>query len=120
MYRNDVIAYVSCEYDISPDYPWVKTPNYAVFRHPHNRKWFGVIVSVTKNKLGLKGREPVDALLLKCDPLLIGSLLNNPGILPGYHMNKEHWIIIVLDDTVPQDDVCNLINLSYQITISGK
>ena len=120
MLRNDVFAYIQEEYDIVPDYPWIKTPNYAVFRHPRNRKWFGAVVDVTEDKLGLRGSKRVDALLLKCDPLMIGSLLNGANILPGYHMNKEHWITILLDGTVPASQTRSLIDLSYQITRTGK
>lgn len=84
MLRADVFKYSKEEYAMVPDYPWARTPNYAVFRHPHNRKWFGAIVDVTEDKLGLHGNRLVDAILLKCDPLLIGLMLKEPGILPGY------------------------------------
>ena len=38
------------------------------------------------------------------------------GILPAYHMNKEHWITIVLDSPFPEEEIYNLINLSYDLT----
>ena len=117
MLRNDVCTYIKEEYDIDPDYPWIRTPNYAVFRHSNNKKWFGAIVDVTEDKLGLSGNRIVNLLLLKCEPIMIGSLLNEPGILPGYHMNKDHWISVLLDGSVSKKQTCDLIDLSYQITL---
>lgn len=114
--RNEILLYVKEKYHIAPDYPWARTPNYAILRHEHNRKWFGAIVDVTEDKLGLSGNKLVDALLLKCDPLLIGSLRNERGFLPAYHMNKEHWITVLLDDSVQKERIYELIDLSYTLT----
>lgn len=116
MNRDGVIAYIMENYSAEPEYPWIRTPRYAVFRHKPGRKWFAVMVDVSKDKLGLDGNEVVDALLLKCDPLMIGSLLDGRDILPGYHMNKEHWITIVLGGAVPAEQVHSLIELSYFLT----
>lgn len=39
-----------------------------------NRKWFALVTTVPRSKLGLPGQQPVDIVNLKCDPILIGSL----------------------------------------------
>ena len=114
--REEVFAYVKETYDIIPDYPWRRTPNYAILRHKHNRKWFLAVVDITEDKLGLKGKKLIDALNVKCDPLLIGSLINEPGIFPAYHMNKEHWLTILLNGPLPKEKVCSLIDFSYELT----
>jgi predicted DNA-binding protein (MmcQ/YjbR family) len=114
--REEIIGYVEEKYGVVPDYPWRKTPNYAILRHAHNRKWFGAIVDITENKLGLDGNKPVDALNLKCDPFLIISLRNEPGIFPAYHMNKVHWLTVLLSSSISKEKVCNLIDLSYELT----
>lgn len=116
MNRKEVLTYVKEKYGIEPDYPWAKTPNYAILRHPHNRKWFAAIVDITKDKLGLNGNKLIDAINLKCDPLLIGSLRSEPGFFPAWHMNKEHWLTILLSGTVKKENICELIDLSYKLT----
>ena len=83
-------------YSVEPDYPWMDTPESAVFRHAANRKWFALVTTVPKSKLGLPGQQPVDIVNLKCDPILIGSLRAEPGFYPAYHMNKENWITAAL------------------------
>ena len=89
-------------YSVEPDYPWMDTPESAVFRHEANRKWFALVTTVPKSKLGLPGQQPVDIVNLKCDPILIGSLRAEPGFYPAYHMNKENWITAALDGSAPE------------------
>ena len=48
---------------------------------------------------------------------LIGSLRLKEGFFPAYHMNKEKWITIFLDGTVPKNEICDLLDLSYDLTI---
>ncbi|MCL2816491.1 MAG: MmcQ/YjbR family DNA-binding protein [Oscillospiraceae bacterium] len=114
--RAEILEYVKEKYGIEPDYPWARTPNYAILRHGHNRKWFGAIVDITEDKLGINGNKLVDALNLKCDPILIGSLISEPGIFPAYHMNKEHWLTILLNGSVTKEKVYSMIDLSYELT----
>ncbi len=114
--RNEILKYVKEKYDIEPDYPWARNPNFAILRHRKNRKWFGAIIDITEDKLGLPGNKLVDAINLKCDPLLVGSLRSEPGIFPAYHMNKEHWITVLLASSLAKEMLNNLIDMSYDLT----
>ena len=71
-------------------------------------------------KLGLPEREMLDILNLKCDPVLIASLRGTPGLLPAYHMNKEHWITAVLDGSAPDAQIQTLLAMSYDVTAPGR
>ena len=114
--RKAVLSYVVKEFDIQPDYPWSKFPKYAVLRHAGSEKWFGIVMNVPKEKLGLAGEGEVDILDVKCHPDKAGSLRQMEGILPGYHMNKEHWISVVLDGSVATEHIHELIQDSYELT----
>lgn len=118
--RNEIFKYIKEKYKIEPDYPWMKYPRYAALRHKDNSKWFGLLTEVSKKKLGLTGEEKIDILNVKSDPELISSLRVTEGFLPAYHMNKENWITILLDGTVPKDEICSLIDLSYNMTKKKK
>ena len=72
-------------------------------------------MNVPKNKLGLNGTEEIDILVVKCYPEMIGSLRKSKGFLPAYHMNKEHWITIILDKTVDKEKIKFLIDQSYEL-----
>ena len=40
-----------------------------------------------------------------------------PGFLPAYHMNKQNWISIILDGSVPDDKIFPLLELSYDSVV---
>ena len=114
MDRKEVLDWCRQQYGTEPDYPW-KDRN-AVLRHTDSQKWYGVILEVNRSKLGLDGIGTVEILNVKCDPLLIGTLRMRPGFYPAYHMNKYHWNSIILDGTVPDDDIKNMIDDSFDLT----
>ncbi len=116
MNRDDLEQFINENYNAESDYPWLKYPNYEVFRHSNNRKWFALIMDIPKNKLGLPGTDIIDVVNFKCDPLLIGSLLKEAGFFPAYHMNKENWITVVLDKSVNDDTIKMLLDMSYDAT----
>lgn len=111
--RDRVTAHIREYYGIEPERLWEKYPGYAVFRHPGSRKWFALVVDISKSRLGLPGDDLVDVLDIKCSPVMIGSLLMEKGFLPAYHMNKTSWISVLLDGTVPDETVFPLLELSY-------
>lgn len=114
--REKVLKYVLERYGTLPDFPWDNTPDGAVLRHSENRKWYGLIMSVSRDKVGLKGEGTVDILNLKCDPITGGSAKLNAGIIPAYHMNKANWISVILDGTVDDSFTEMLIDNSYELT----
>lgn len=114
MNREELFEWVKEAYGTEPDYPW--SDRNAVLRHRENNKWYGAILVVAREKLGLPGEETVDVLNVKCDPMLIGSLRQQPGFFPAYHMNKDLWISILLDGSVAAEEIKNLVELSHQLT----
>lgn len=116
MNRSELETYITETYHANAEYPWLKYPNYAVFRHRYNQKWFAVIMDVPRNKLGMPGEALLDAVNFKSNPILIGSLLGEPGFFPAYHMNKDWWITAALDGTVSEDKIKMLLDISYRAT----
>ncbi len=119
-YRNNIFAYVSEKYSTVPEYLWKKSPQYAVLRNNRNAKWYAIIMNVAKEKFGLDGTEEIDIINIQSDPILIGSLLRENGYRKAYHMNKDKWITILLDGTVPLKEIRYLIDISYEITDKKK
>ena len=73
-------------------------------------------MDVTFEKLKIDKEGSVDIINLKNIPEIVGTLRKEKGILPAYHMNKEHWITVLLDGTVPKQKICDLIDISYELT----
>ena len=119
MNRQKLEQHITEKYSIEPEYPWVKMPTFAVFRHSNNKKWFAVVMTITKDKLGFDSMENIDVVNLKCDQLLMGSVLNEQGIFPAYHMSKTHWISVLLPEA-SSDTVEFLTEASFEATKSKK
>lgn len=131
-YTEKVFKYIKKEYGVEPDYPWGKYPGNAVFRHGDNKKWFALVMTVSRDKLGLAGgladgmaeaseADEVDVVNVKLDdPVFMDMLLHQKGYLPAYHMNKNNWISVLLDGTAALNDIYSVIDFSFAATASKK
>ncbi len=117
--RGAILDYVKKTYGVEPDYPFSGSPDTPVLRHAGSRKWFGIIMAVDRGKLGLPGEGQAEVLDLKCSPILSGALRSRPGFLPAWHMNRDNWISVLLDGTVPPEEVYPLVDLSFGLTGAG-
>ena len=111
-----LISYVSQRFSAEPEYLWADFPDAFIFRHGSNRKWFAVVMEVGSQKLGLAGEGKVALLDVKCGSILGGSFLGQPGVIPAYHMNKAHWIGVLLDGSADDETVRQLLEISYDLT----
>lgn len=119
--RQKLFDYVQDKYKAMPEFLWKRYPNYAIFRHKENNKWFGLVMDVPRSKLGLDGDERVDILNVKLsDPIMVDALIQEPGIMKGYHISRGNWISILLDGTVSFEDIKSLLEVSYITTSSNK
>lgn len=112
--KDRILQYANETYGTEAEYPFEHST--AVLRQAGNRKWYGVVMEVSYQTLHMNRAERVHILNVKCDPLLIGSLLLSEGFHPAYHMNKRHWITIRLDGSAAFSDICGLLDMSYDLT----
>lgn len=117
MKRRELIEFIQRDYNADPEYLWAKYPDYAIFRHKSNSKWFAIIMDVPESKLFDSGsHDKVDVIDLKVRPNLVGSLRLKKGVYPAYHMNKEHWVSIQLNAEFDENELKSLISESYELT----
>lgn len=116
--RENLDKYISETYGVTAEYPWIQYPGFAVYRHNGNKKWFAVVMNLSKSKFGLPEDETVDVVNLKCDPIMTGSLHKDNGIYPGYHMNKSYWVSAFLNGTVEDEKLKWLLDISFDLTNS--
>ena len=107
-------------FQVKPDFPWEHSSryqSYGAFRHTSNRKWFALIMNVKREVLDRDGNTSlIDILNVKIPPAQGDELRQIPGIYPAYHMNHKTWISVVLDETLPDEKILELIDTSYQLT----
>lgn len=116
MTRQQLIEHIKEIYGVTEDYPWENDNVSAVFRHPNNKKWFAVALNISAEKLGLNINKQIDIVNVKCDPLMIGSIVRENGIYPAYHMNKNYWISIALDGSADDEKIKWLLDMSFDAT----
>ena len=110
-----IMAQVQEKYDNQLEYLWEKSPDTAVLRHEGNQKWYAVFMKIPWDKLE-KGREGlVEAVNLKHDQ--VADLLSKKGIYPAFHMNKRYWHSLALDDSLSDDEVLDLLEISWNLTL---
>ena len=110
-----IMTLVQEKYENQLEYLWEKSPDTAVLRHEDNQKWYAVLMRISWDKLE-KGREGlVEAVNLKQDQ--VSDLLVKKGIYPAFHMNKRYWISVPLDDSLSDEEVLELIEKSWNLTL---
>ena len=110
-----IIAQVQKKYGNQLEYLWEKSPDTAVLRHEGNQKWYAVVMRIPWGKLE-KGREGlVEAINLKHNQ--VADLLSKKGIYPAFHMNKRYWLSLALDDSLQDEEVIELIEKSWDLTV---
>ena len=117
MTKQHFFEYCLDTYGTLPDYPFDKDFETAVLRHADNRKWFALSMQVSRRKFGIDSDEVIDVVNLKLPTEMFGSFGVADGVYPAYHMNKLHWISVLLPDA-PDDVVQFLLNASFEATKS--
>ncbi len=85
---------------------------------------FGDEVAVFKVACRMFALVSLDAapgsVSLKCDPGLAADLRERyAAITPGYHLNKRHWNTVTLDGSVPDGELLELVDHSYDLVLAG-
>ena len=115
MTKQEFLEYCLSTYGTSPDYPFDEDFETAVLRHTDNRKWYAIVMKVSRRKFGLDSDDMMDVANLKLPTEMFGSFGAPDGVYPAYHMNKLHWISVLLPDA-PDDVVQFLVNVSFEAT----
>lgn len=117
------------KYGDRPEFPWQEFPDYEVFRHRDNRKWYGLVMNIPPDRLydkhpaeeprlpeSLRDKSQIYILDLKMPKTEIAKLDTSRGIFPAYHMNAGYWISVLLEDVLPDEAIMELVAKSYALT----
>ena len=116
MTRQAFLEYYLDTYGTAADYPFDEDFETAVLRHTGSRKWYALVMRISRRKVGIDSDEVVDVVNLKLPLEMFGA---SDGVYPAYHMNKLHCISVVLNDAA--DDLVEfLVNASYEATREKK
>ena len=114
-YTKEIVAYIKNKYRDELEFLWEKSPKNAVVRRKSSKKWYAVILTVSKRKLNLDSDKIIEVINLHNRVEEIEKLIDNKKYFPAYHMNKKHWCTICLDGTVELKEIYKLIDVSYEL-----
>ena len=115
MTKQQLFEYCLNTYGTTPDYPFDEDFETAVLRHADNRKWYALVMRVSRRKFGFDSDEVIDVVNLKLPTEMFGSFVTSDGVYPAYHMNKLHGISVLLPNAT-EDVVRFLVNVSFEAT----
>lgn len=119
MTKQTFLDYCRNAYGTAADYPFDEDFETAVLRHNGNRKWYAIVLRVSRRKFGFDCDEVIDVVNVKLPLEMFGSFGPSEGVYPAYHMNKLHWISLLLPDIA--DDLTEfLVNASFEATKDQK
>ena len=113
---SEIIDYCNNKYGENHVNPFKKHPDILAFVNEKN-KWYALMSNVEYNKLNKTSNiiTKVKILNVKYPTDNISDIIDNQNIFPAYHMNKKHWISIVLDKNIKLKTIKELIDISYSL-----
>ena len=114
-YTKEIITYVKNKYEDELEFLWKKSPKNAVIRRKSSNKWYAVILTISKRKIGLDSDEIIEVINLHNIAEKIEKVIDYKKYFPAYHMNKKYWCTICLDRTVELKEIYKLIDISYKL-----
>lgn len=122
---NRLADWILAQFDEQPDAPFTKSKETGVFRNNENQKWYALVTQVSKGTLEptlntQEAKQKVEIINIKVNNDLVADLHKQAGIYPAYHMNKKHWVTIVLGEHLTDAQLFELVRKSRELTIKSK
>ncbi|MCH5299360.1 MAG: MmcQ/YjbR family DNA-binding protein [Ruminococcus sp.] len=117
VFRSDqthaVIEYVREKYGDELEFLWKKFSDNAIWRRKDSQKWYGLVLTIPRSKLGLSSDEIVEIIVMRIKPEQMSQTVDNKKYFPGWHMSKKSWYTIILDGSVSNEEIFRRIDESY-------
>ncbi|MCY7008011.1 MmcQ/YjbR family DNA-binding protein [Fusobacterium simiae] len=114
-YTKEIIEYAKNKYGDELEFLWEKLPNNAVLRRKSTNKWYIVILTISKKKLGIDDDEIIEVINLHNTAEEVERSIDYKKYFLAYHMNKKYWYTICLDGTVELEEIYKKIDISYEL-----
>ena len=108
-----LMEYCERKFGTEPEAPWEDSPDAYTFKTAKRNKWYALFMTIPYKSLGLVAKGALDVVNIKLPPEKVLDLIDRVHFFPAYHMNKKHWITIVLDKEVDEPLVQQLLEESY-------
>lgn len=113
--REKIFDFVKEEFNTVPVHPFADDDDSTTLNTEVRNKWYAIIMNIPYKSMGIDSEGKCDVINLKADPERIPDLTDNIHIYPAYHMNKKHWISVLLNEGCDIESLKGLIRNSYYL-----
>lgn len=108
---NRLAIAINNQFSETPEFIFKQAPDYAIFREPQSQKWYGLVMRIPRSRLTKKAGDDtkIEIIDVRVNSEQQPQLLKIPGIYHGYHLNKKSWLSILLDDSLSDEQIMELI-----------
>lgn len=96
-------------YGEQPEFLWSGYPEYAVLRCAETGKWYAVLMTCAPCKFGGAGEEKAEILNVHLPAECVARLVDCCRVFPAYHMNKKHWVTLLLQGGLAPAEILQLV-----------
>ena len=111
---NRITNSILQKYGDKPEFLWEQYPGCGIFRNPNTQKWYAAILNVEGSKITEHKKGIIEVIDLKLSQEHAAEIVKLPNYYAGYHMNKKYWISIILDDSISDKNIMELIKESHK------
>ena len=110
----EVEDYIRSNFEATGDHSFEGDPTVTIFRRLDNNQRFAATKNVGRRSVDAGQSGRIDILNLSLDPRLVTSLRTREGFRPAWRMNRNKWVTVLLDGTVPDDEIRTYLDMSYK------
>ena len=118
--KMQIMQWLTSTYGTVPETPWEDYPSYYTFKTEHTGKWYALFMDVPAKALSLSGDQMLNVVNVKANPDTVKSAVDKVHVFPAYHMNKKHWLTVLLNATTDVGYLQNLLQNSYALSDAKK
>ncbi len=109
-----LLAHARDTFGTDIEFPF-KDHDTGILRRAETEKWYAAIITVPKSKLGIDSKQIVEIVNLHASKEDVAELLCRPNFYPAWHMNKKTWFTVILDGSVENEELFDLLDRSYRL-----
>lgn len=114
MTKAEIEAYILSNFEVVNDHSFEGDPTVTIFRRLDNNQRFAATKNVGSRSVNVERAGRIDILNLCVSPRLVATLREREGFRPAWRMNRNKWVTILLDGTVPDDEIRTYIEEAYK------
>ena len=110
----EIEDYILSNFEATTDHSFEGDRTVTIFRRLDNNQRFAATKNVGCRSVNVERAGRIDILNVSVSPNLVATLREREGFRPAWRMNRNKWVTILLDGTVPDDEIRNYLDMSFK------